>query len=252
MSQTTSTSSRNKILNKLKAQQSSSAFQTRHDASANGDQELNARDTAQGPAENGNSESSENSLCDSLTKSLTKSSIDTLSGNLCANHTEVIMSTSSKWLSDLQDFVRQADINSCVISQHPALEALTDAFQENGDSHVKFHYPKNMAKETLFQQIDASICFAEAAAADPGCLYLSASPEQPRLLSLVPPLSILVVTKETILPSLAQLTTKFNGTEARDSSNLILISGPSKTADIQQTLAYGAHGPKRLVVFIIH
>jgi L-lactate dehydrogenase complex protein LldG len=30
-----------------------------------------------------------------------------------------------------------------------------------------------------------------------------------------------------------------------------LVSGPSKTADIQQTLAYGAHGPKELLVLIL-
>jgi L-lactate dehydrogenase complex protein LldG len=33
-------------------------------------------------------------------------------------------------------------------------------------------------------------------------------------------------------------------------SNALLISGPSKTADIQQTLAYGAHGPRELVVLL--
>jgi len=33
-------------------------------------------------------------------------------------------------------------------------------------------------------------------------------------------------------------------------TNLLLVSGPSKTADIQQTLAYGAHGPKELVVLL--
>nr|WP_289509270.1 LUD domain-containing protein [Pseudoalteromonas ruthenica] len=34
-------------------------------------------------------------------------------------------------------------------------------------------------------------------------------------------------------------------------TNVVFISGPSKTADIQQTLAYGAHGPKELIVLII-
>ena len=35
-------------------------------------------------------------------------------------------------------------------------------------------------------------------------------------------------------------------------TNLLLVTGPSKTADIQQTLAYGAHGPKELVIVLIN
>jgi len=35
-------------------------------------------------------------------------------------------------------------------------------------------------------------------------------------------------------------------------TNALLISGPSKTADIQQTLAYGAHGPRELIVLLTH
>ena len=34
-------------------------------------------------------------------------------------------------------------------------------------------------------------------------------------------------------------------------ANALLVSGPSKTADIEQTLAYGVHGPKRLIVVAI-
>jgi L-lactate dehydrogenase complex protein LldG len=33
-------------------------------------------------------------------------------------------------------------------------------------------------------------------------------------------------------------------------TNVVLVCGPSKTADIQQTLAYGAHGPRELVVLL--
>jgi L-lactate dehydrogenase complex protein LldG len=34
-------------------------------------------------------------------------------------------------------------------------------------------------------------------------------------------------------------------------TNLVMISGPSKTSDIQQTTAYGAHGPRALWVIVI-
>ncbi|WP_278366532.1 LUD domain-containing protein, partial [Marinobacter salarius] len=34
-------------------------------------------------------------------------------------------------------------------------------------------------------------------------------------------------------------------------TNALLVSGPSKTADIEQTLAYGVHGPKELIVLVI-
>ena len=34
-------------------------------------------------------------------------------------------------------------------------------------------------------------------------------------------------------------------------SNALLISGPSKTADIEQTRAYGIHGPKELIVLLV-
>jgi L-lactate dehydrogenase complex protein LldG len=34
-------------------------------------------------------------------------------------------------------------------------------------------------------------------------------------------------------------------------TNALLISGPSKSADIEQTLAYGVHGPKELVILLI-
>ena len=35
-------------------------------------------------------------------------------------------------------------------------------------------------------------------------------------------------------------------------TNLVMVSGPSKTSDIQQTLAYGAHGPRQLWVVIVN
>ena len=38
---------------------------------------------------------------------------------------------------------------------------------------------------------------------------------------------------------------------ARMPTNIVLVSGPSKTADIEMTLAFGVHGPKELIVLIV-
>ena len=68
-------------------------------------------------------------------------------------------------------------------------------------------------------------------------------------MSLVPPVHIVLLDASKIY------NTFFEAQQAEGwanglPTNSLLISGPSKTADIQQTLAYGAHGPKELVVLI--
>jgi L-lactate dehydrogenase complex protein LldG len=88
--------------------------------------------------------------------------------------------------------------------------------------------------------------------ADTGTLVLWPDADEPRTLSLVPPVHIAVLRASRLYASLpaamaALLRTGGPGLP----SNLLLVSGPSKTADIQQVLAYGAHGPKELVIVLV-
>lgn len=87
----------------------------------------------------------------------------------------------------------------------------------------------------------------DAALAETGSIVVSSGPDRSRLATLLPPIHV-------ALAPAARLTTDiFTWAAAREGelpSNVTLISGPSKTADIEQTLAVGVHGPKRFVVVL--
>ena len=102
----------------------------------------------------------------------------------------------------------------------------------------------------LFQTVDAGITFTHGGIAETGTLLLWSSDQSPRLLSLVPPIHIAILYASQVVESLMDLMVKENWAAGLP-TNVILISSPSKTADIQQTLAYGAHGPKQLVVVLV-
>lgn len=136
---------------------------------------------------------------------------------------------------------------SLVISNHAALKQLKPTLSE-GLAQINL---ERLDKETLFSSVSLSVCYADAGIADKGALIIKASAHQPRTLSLVPPVNILIVKQNTIGPDLLSAVDDNLFSSEPLPSNIVIISGPSKTADIQQTLAYGAHGPKRLVVFLL-
>ena len=103
-------------------------------------------------------------------------------------------------------------------------------------------------KSELFASIDAAVTTTRGAIAETGSLILWPSAEEPRLMSLVPPMHVALLETDTIFETFEEA---MQGWAEGMPPNALLISGPSKTADIEQTLAYGVHGPKRLVVVLI-
>ena len=102
----------------------------------------------------------------------------------------------------------------------------------------------------LFKTVDAGLTLTQGGIAETGTLVLKSGDESPRLLSLVPPVHIAILNASKVVDTLMSLMVKENWAAGLP-TNIILISSPSKTADIQQTLAYGAHGPKQLVVVLV-
>lgn len=94
---------------------------------------------------------------------------------------------------------------------------------------------------------DVGLSSADAALAETGTIVLTTGPGRSRLATLLPTVHIALV-------STARLTTDiFTWTAGREGglpANVVLVSGPSKSADIGQTLAVGVHGPKRFMVIL--
>jgi L-lactate dehydrogenase complex protein LldG len=101
----------------------------------------------------------------------------------------------------------------------------------------------------LCSTVDVGITSADYALADTGTLVMLSSPQEARMISLLPPAHIAVVPRARILTGLDELFSLLpNPAEA--TSSMVLITGPSRTADIEQILVRGVHGPGVLSVVV--
>ena len=89
---------------------------------------------------------------------------------------------------------------------------------------------------------------SSGAIAETGSLILAGGQGRPQAPSLLPPLHIALLERERIFPSLAEF---MRQPDIREFPSLVLVSGPSRTADIEMTLTIGVHGPGELHVFVI-
>jgi L-lactate utilization protein LutC len=96
---------------------------------------------------------------------------------------------------------------------------------------------------------DVGITSADYALADSGTLVMLSSPREARLISLLPPAHIAVVPRARILTGLDELFSILPDPGAA-SSSMVLITGPSRTADIEQILVRGVHGPGQIMVVV--
>jgi L-lactate dehydrogenase complex protein LldG len=114
---------------------------------------------------------------------------------------------------------------------------------------VAYTQPVEGFKDDLFNQIDAGITSTRGGVADTGAIVLWPTADEPRLMSLVPPVHVAVLDADCIYNSMAEMMAAEDWAAGMP-TNALLISGPSKTADIEFTLVFGVHGPKELIVII--
>lgn len=168
-----------------------------------------------------------------------------------AVHAEVHDTSTADWPELLLRIAATKGLRNLLIGTDTTHGAALEARQP--DQLKVLHYTQAIEawRDTLFDGVDASLTLARSAIAETGSLVLWPSASEPRLMSLVPPVSFILLDTATIHPDL-HTALSAEGWKDGMPTNALLVCGPSKTADIQQTLAYGAHGPRELVVLLCH
>ena len=166
-------------------------------------------------------------------------------------HAEVHAVTRDNWPAKVREVLAARHIGKLLVAEETAHgDTALDELPRQGIECQVYDMAIEAWKSELFDATPASLTGARAAIAETGTLILWPDEKEPRLMSLVPPLHIVLLDATTIYNTFYEAMSS-EGWKDGLPTNALLISGPSKTADIQQTLAYGAHGPKELVVLMI-
>lgn len=176
--------------------------------------------------------------------------VQDLARRLRAMRAEVIETSEGAWPDALAQVVKAKSVRTILFAPQAATTGNAVEALPPGVSAVMFDRPIEDWKDMLFSDIDAGVTEANGALANVGALIMRTGPNEPRTLSLVPPIHIVLIRSSKIFPDMLTAAQSQNWV-ANMPTNLVMVSGPSKTSDIQQTLAFGAHGPKELVVLLV-
>lgn len=156
------------------------------------------------------------------------------------------------------EIANRCNSDSIVFGGNPKLKIIHDFILASKNSNGKsISEIKNLDNDPAIIQeklskADIGISYAYCIVAKTGSVVLLSSQSEPRSLSLLPGTSIIIANSKSVVPELAdalellQKERSFQGL-----SCITIISGPSRTADIEKVLVTGVHGPKNLYVILI-
>jgi L-lactate dehydrogenase complex protein LldG len=122
------------------------------------------------------------------------------------------------------------------------VQARIDEFVRNAEA-AGFHVHRGEAPRLE----GAGVSRALYGLADTGSVVLASSPDEPRANSLLPEVHVSLLAEDRILPGLAEL---FEAVGGELPSALAIVTGPSRSGDIEQQLVVGVHGPGEVHVVL--
>ncbi|MBI3162806.1 MAG: LUD domain-containing protein [Chloroflexi bacterium] len=167
---------------------------------------------------------------------------------LADKKTEDFADSASRFINEL------TALNGHVHQTHNATKDIVEFLKQRGVS--KIHLEPNTLDENLLREANIEIANAPdpqiivgatkaiCGLADTGSVLIADGEGSPLEASLLPEIHIAVLKSSDILPSLKDAMALVKG------RNVVFITGPSRTADIEMTLTIGVHGPKEIHVFL--
>jgi L-lactate dehydrogenase complex protein LldG len=146
----------------------------------------------------------------------------------------------------------QSEASSCVLKLlHEqgitAIQAWEEAYLPPGMlADLQAAGISNQAKAN--PSIRAGLTGALAGIADTGSLVIPCGPGRPQTASLLPEIHIAILRLGDLYADLPQI---LKLREVQEAASISLITGPSRTADIEMTLSIGVHGPRQVQVICI-
>ena len=165
----------------------------------------------------------------------------------------------------LDRFCEKLELSAGSISRLAKLEAVPDAVLDYLEFHCRpMHVKVAPALKTLSWPEELNVeygrtfgddlvsvtpCFA--AVAETGSVVLLSGPDSPTSLNFLPDDHIVVVHIERLVRNIEDVWSRLRNNPGGMPRTVNYITGPSRTADIEQTIQLGAHGPRRLHVMLI-
>ena len=150
--------------------------------------------------------------------------------------------------------IEEKGIGKIVRWDTPSLANLDDALAGAGAEVLAINPERDGSSRSdqraALVEADMGLTEVDYAVADIGSLAMRASGSQSRLASVLPPVHVAVVTPDKIVGSLSELLPLLNSGDGLPSA-ISLVTGPSRTADIETIRTVGIHGPIELHVVIL-
>jgi L-lactate dehydrogenase complex protein LldG len=175
--------------------------------------------------------------------------VDSFIERMQAVRGEVHRLPSGDWVEWIRTELPRRGLSRLLLGQGDIGDAVA-AISGDATGIRRYDRPIEDWKDALFHDVDVAVTGARAGLAESGSLVLIPDTNEPRLMSLVPPVHVAVLKTDRLYENFAEMMEAEAWANGMP-TNALLISGPSKTADIEQTLAYGIHGPKQLITLLI-